>query len=440
MAPVQLGLIGCGTVGVGVARLLMDDQQLLQKRVGTPLALKHVADIDTQSDRGLAFAPGVFINDAWQIINDPDIDIVIEMIGGETLAKELVLGAIEKGKHVVTANKALLAAHGNELFQAAHAKGVDLAYEASVGGCMPIIKTLREALVANHIGAISGILNGTCNYILSQISETGIAFETALEQAQASGYAEADPTLDIEGFDTAHKLAILTAMAYGTPVNYGEIYVEGISAITPLDIQLAAEFGYCIKLLAISKQLDDVVEARVHPTMIPQDNILSNVTGSLNAITVNGHAVGDLFLSGFGAGQMPTASAVVCDIVDIARNVGLKAPGRVPPAGYQPNHINPIPVLPITEIVTHYYFRFSALDQPGVLSTIAGVLVDHGISIKSVHQKGRKTNGSVAIVMMTHQAKEADVQAAFKKITALEVVDSAPVLIRIEDEDQDEYQ
>lgn len=436
MAPVQLGLIGCGTVGVGVARLLLEDQQLLQKRVGTSLVLKYVADIDTQSDRGLVFAPGVFINDAWQIINDPDIDIVIEMMGGETLARELILAAMENGKHIVTANKALLAVHGNELFQVAQANGVDLAYEASVGGCMPIIKSLREALVANHIGAMSGILNGTCNYILSQISETGIAFETALEQAQASGYAEADPTLDIEGFDTAHKLAILTAMAYGTPINYEEIYVEGISAITPLDIQLAAEFGYCIKLLAISKQLDNAVEARVHPTMIPKGNILSNVTGSLNAITVNGHAVGDLFLSGFGAGQMPTASAVVCDIVDIARNVSLKAPGRLPPAGYQLNQIKPIPVLPITEIVTHYYFRFSALDKPGVLSTIAGVLGDHGISIQSVHQKGRKTNGSVAIVMMTHQAKEADVQAAFKKITALEVVDSEPVLIRIEDEDQ----
>lgn len=438
MTAVQLGLIGCGTVGAGVANILMKDQQLLQNRVGKPLVLKHVADLDMQTDRGVTFAPGVFIDDAWQIVNDPQIDIVIEMIGGEKLSKALILAAIENGKHVVTANKALLAVHGNELFKAADDRGVDLAYEASVGGCMPIIKSLREALVANHIHALSGILNGTCNYILSQISQTGMAFETALAQAQANGYAEADPTLDIEGFDTAHKLAILTALAYGMPINYRQIYVEGISAITPLDIQFAAEFGYCIKLLAISKRHDDCVEARVHPTMIPKDNILSNVTGSLNAISVNGHAVGDLFLSGHGAGRMPTASAVVSDVVDIARNVSLNAAGRVPLAAYQPNQIKAIPVLPITEIVTHYYFRFNVQDHPGVLSTIAGVLGKQGISIKSVHQKGRKTNGSVPIVMLTHHAKEADVQTAFKELASLDVVNSLPVLIRIEDEDQTE--
>jgi homoserine dehydrogenase len=438
MTPVQLGLIGCGTVGAGVARLLIEDQQLLQKRVGRPLTLKHVADLDLQTDRGLTFAPGVLIDDAWQIVNDPQIDIVIEMIGGQTLAKALILAAIKKGKHVVTANKALLAVHGNELFKAAHEQGVDLAYEASVGGCMPIIKSLREALVANHIHAMTGILNGTCNYILSQISETGMAFETALKQAQANGYAEADPTLDIEGRDAAHKLAILIALAYGMPINYNAIYVEGISAITSLDIQFAAEFGYCIKLLAISKQQDRFVQARVHPTMIPKDNILSNVTGALNAITVNGHAVGNLFLSGYGAGQMPTASAVVSDVVDIARNVYKNAAGRVPLAAYQPDQIKAIPVLPITEIVTHYYFRLAVQDHPGVLSTIAGVLGQHGISIKSVHQKGRKSNGSVSIVMLTHHAKEAHVQAAFKELAALDVVNCAPVLIRIEDEDQPE--
>lgn len=432
MTAVQLGLIGCGTVGAGVARLLLEDQQLLQSRVGQSLMLKHVADLDMETDRGLAFEPGIFINDAWQIINDPQIDIIIEMIGGETLAKDLILAAIEKGKHVVTANKALLAVHGNELFKAARAKGVDIAYEASVGGCMPIVKSLREALVANRINAMSGILNGTCNYILSQISETGMAFDVALKQAQDNGYAEADPTLDIEGFDAAHKLAIITAIAYGIPIKYDQIYVEGISSITPLDIQFAAEFGYCIKLLAISKYSNGCIEARVHPTMIPDDNILSNVSGSLNAITVNGHAVGDLFLSGYGAGQMPTASAVLSDVVDIARNINLKAGGRIPPAGYQPDHIKALPVLPITDIVTHYYFRFAAVDRPGVLSAIAGVLGNHGISIKSVHQKGRKSSGSVPIVMLTHQAKEENVQRAFNEITALDVVDTAPVLIRIE--------
>ncbi len=438
MKSVQLGLMGCGTVGTGVAQLLVEQQQLIQKRTGIPLVLKHVADLDMKTDRGITFAPGVFIQDAWQIVNDPEIDIVIEMIGGETLAKELTLAAIRKGKHVVTANKALLAAHGNEIFREANKQNVDLAFEASVGGCMPIIKSLRETLVGNQVQSMIGILNGTCNYILSQITETGIAFENALFQAQASGYAEADPTLDVEGFDTAHKLAILTALAYGMEINLNDIFIQGISAITPLDIQFAAEFGYRIKLLAISKHHGDAVEARVHPTMIPIDNILSNVSGSLNAITVTGDAVGDLFLSGHGAGMMPTASSVVSDVVDLARNLRHHAAGRVPPAAYQPDQIRSMPVMPVTEIITHYYFRFGVLDRPGVLSTIAGILGDQGISIKSVHQKGRKANGNVPIVMMTHRAKEASVQKAFEKISALDVVGTEPVLIRIEDVNQAE--
>jgi homoserine dehydrogenase len=342
------------------------------------------------------------------------------------------------GKHVVTANKALLAAHGNEIFQAAGKNNVDLAFEASVGGCMPIIKTLRESLVANEINTMVGILNGTCNYILSQITETGMPFETALAQAQAKGYAEADPTLDIGGFDTAHKLAILTALAYGMPINYKDIYIEGISAITPLDIRFAEEFGYRIKLLAISKNRNDAVEARVHPAMVPCDNILSNVSGSVNAITVNGHAVGDLFISGYGAGMMPTASAVVGDVVDLARNLSSGSTGRVPLSAWQPAELNPVPVMPIAQIVTCYYFRFAVSDRPGVLASIAGILGDCGISIKSVHQKGRKTNGDVPIVMLTHPAKEADVQSALNKIAGLDVVASAPVLIRIEQDAQDE--
>ena len=364
--------------------------------------------------------------------------IVIEMIGGETLAKKLILAAMKNRKHVVTANKALLAAHGNELFQAANENGMDLAFEASVGGCMPIIKTLRESLVANEIQGMVGILNGTCNYILSQITETRLPFETALEQAKAKGYAEADPTLDIGGFDAAHKLAILTALAYGMPINYKDIYIEGISAITPLDIQFAEEFGYRIKLLAISKNRGDLVEARVHPTMIPFDNILSNVSGSLNAITVSGHAVEDLFISGYGAGMMPTASAVVSDVVDLARNLRCKSAGRVPLAAWQPAHLHPIPVMPITQIVTCYYFRFAVLDRPGVLSAISGILGKYAISIKSVHQKGRKTNGTVPIVMLSHPAREADVQSAFREIAELDVVGSTPVLIRIEQDEDEE--
>ncbi len=435
MKPVYLGLIGCGTVGTGVARLLLEQKNLIEKRVGVPLVLKYVADLDVETDRGITFDEGVFIQDARQVINDPQIDIVIEMIGGETLAKDLILEAIQNGKHVVTANKALLATHGNDLFQVAAAKGVDLAFEASVAGCMPIIKTIRESLVSNEIHAMVGILNGTCNYILTQITENGMPFEEALAQAQSAGYAEADPTLDIGGFDAAHKLAILTALSYGMRINYDDIYVEGISAISPLDIQFAEAFGYRIKLLAIGKRQGNRVEARVHPTMIPFDNILSNVSGSLNAVTVSGHAVEDLFLSGYGAGMMPTASAVVSDIVDLARNLMSQSnSGRVPMAAYQSEHIEEIAVLPITEIITHYYFRFDVMDQPGVLSTIAGVLGDNGISIKSVQQKGRKTNGTVPIVMLTHHAKEADVQKAFKVIAALDVVGSPPVLIRIEQE------
>ena len=311
MQPVKLGMIGCGTVGTGVARLLIEKQQMIQERTGIPLVLKYVADLDHTTDRGITFEPGVFIDDAMTIIDDPEVDIVVEMIGGLTAAKDLINAAIARGKHVVTANKALLASDGNAIFKAAAAAGVDLAYEASVAGCIPIIKSLREALVGNEIQSLVGILNGTCNYILTKITEEGIPFDQALAQAQANGYAEADPTLDIEGFDAAHKLAIVTALAYGMEIKYDDIYVEGISTITPLDIEYAREFGYRIKLLAISKNRGDQVEARVHPAMIPMDNILSNVSGSLNAITVNGHAVEDLFLSGYGAGMMPTASAVV---------------------------------------------------------------------------------------------------------------------------------
>ena len=438
MEPIQIGLLGCGTVGTGVARLMIHKQQLIQSRVGIPLVLKYVADLDQETDRGVVFPPGVFIKDAHQVIDDPQIDVVVEMIGGETLAKDLILAAIANGKHVVTANKALLAKHGNQIIQAAQAQGVDLAFEASVGGCMPIIKSLREALVANEIKALSGILNGTCNYILSKISREHIPFESALAEAQAGGYAEADPTLDIEGLDTAHKLAILTALAYGMQINFADIFIEGITAITPLDIQWAAEFGYAIKLLAISKHHGDSIEARVHPTMIPLDNILSSVSGTLNAITVSGDAVGDLFLSGHGAGMMPTASAVLSDIVDLARNLRHTAAGRIPLLGYQSQQIKVMPVMPITDLVSHYYFRFSVLDRPGVLAAIAGILGKFSISIKSVHQKGRKTNGSVPIVMMTHRAKEADVRNAMQEIRALDVVSAKPVLIRIEDQNQED--
>jgi homoserine dehydrogenase len=338
---------------------------------------------------------------------------------------------------VVTANKALLAAQGNELFAAAARRGVDLAFEASVGGCMPTIKSMRESLVGNHIRAMTGILNGTCNYILSKITEEGISFEKALGQAQDQGYAEADPTLDIEGFDTAHKIAILAALAYGMEINLADVYIEGISRITPLDIAFAEQFGYRIKLLAISKFTNGRVEARVHPTMIPFDNLLAQINGTVNAITVTGDAVGDILLYGHGAGMMPTASAVISDIVDIARNIICGSARRVPPLSYQREHIRKIPILPIDDLVTHYYFRFSAQDRPGVLSTISGILGKYDISIQSVHQKGRKTNGSVPVVMLSHRVKEADVKQALGEISALDVVSDEPILIRIEDDEMD---
>ncbi len=372
-AKINIGLLGCGTVGTGVAKLLIENQQLLAARVGADLNLKWVADIDTETDRGVQLPAGAFITDAHKVVDDPDIDIIIEMIGGEGIAKDLILKAIENGKHVVTANKALLAAQGNELFAAAAQKGVDLAFEASVGGCMPTIKSIRESLVGNHIKAMTGILNGTCNYILSKITDEGISFKEALDQAQNQGYAEADPTLDIEGFDTAHKVAILAALAYGMEINLDDVYIEGISRITPLDIAFAEQFGYRIKLLAISKFKDDRVEARVHPTMIPFDNLLTQINGTVNAVTVSGDAVGDILLYGHGAGMMPTASAVVSDIVDIARNILGGTARRVPPLSYQRENIRNIPILPIDDLVTHYYFRFSALDRQ-LSGMVTGVL------------------------------------------------------------------
>ncbi len=439
MKTIQVGLLGCGTVGTGVARILTEKEALLKARVGANIHLKSVAEIDLKKDRGIRFKKGVLTPDAFGVVDDPDIDIVVEMIGGQKVARDLILRAIDNGKHVVTANKALLATHGNTLFLAALKKKVDLAFEASVGGCMPVIKAIRESLVGNRIQSMIGILNGTCNYILTRITQEGATFQEALAQAQEQGYAEADPTLDVEGLDTAHKLAILSAIAYGMKVNLKDIYVEGISGITPLDIDFARQFGYTVKLLAISKNLTDRVEARIHPTMIPEDNLLSSVSGAVNAVTLTGDSVGDVMLYGYGAGMMPTASAVVADLADLARNlISGSRPLRVPMLSYQKTRIRAIPVVPIGEISTHYYFRFSALDEPGVLSKISGVLGKYGISIRSVQQKGRKANGSVPVVMLTHRAREKNVTRALSEISTMEVVDTKPILIRIEEEESKE--
>lgn len=435
MKSIEIGILGCGIVGTGVAKILIEKQDLLASRIGARLHLKHVADIDTTTDRGINFEDGVLIPDAEAVLNDPEIDIIVETIGGKGISKEFVLKALKNGKHVVTANKALLASFGNELVETARENQVDIAFEASTGGCMPVIKALRESLVANRIDGMTGILNGTCNFILTKMSKEGCSFEKALKEAQELGFAEADPFLDVEGHDSAHKLAILGALAYGMEINLDDIHVEGISKITPMDIDFAEEFGYTIKLLAISKNHTDTVEARVHPAMIQASNPLSHVDSSMNAVTIDGDATGQTMLYGHGAGMMPTGSAVVSDIADIARNILSGTRRRMPILGCSESSIKAIPVLPIQEISTPYYFRFEAADQPGVLSRISGILGDCGISIKIVHQKGRRSNGSVPVVMITHHAKEENAQKALKQIAALDSIMNEPVVIRIENND-----
>ncbi|SLM29826.1 Homoserine dehydrogenase [Desulfamplus magnetovallimortis] len=431
---INIGILGCGVVGTGVAKLLMEKAELLESRIGVPVNLKYVADLDTTTDRGISFPEGVFISDAGTVINDPDINIIVELIGGTKVAKDFTLKALENGKHVVTANKALIASFGNIIVQTAREKELDFAFEASVGGCMPVIKSIRESLVANRIDSMTGILNGTCNYILTKITSEGCPFDEALKEAQEKGYAEADPFLDIEGHDSAHKLAILTSLAYGMEINLDDIYVEGISSITPMDIQNAREFGYSIKLLAISKNHSDSVEARVHPTMIPESHPLAHVNGSMNAVTIDGDATGRTMLYGAGAGMMPTASAVVSDIADIARNIMTGSKKRMPILGSPQKNIKKIPIMPFTETSTCYYIRLEASDHPGVLSKISGILGDQGISIKSVHQKGRRTNGTVPVVMITHKAMEKEIQKSLAEIASLDAIPEKPVVIRIEEE------
>ncbi|MCK5835959.1 MAG: homoserine dehydrogenase [Desulfobacula sp.] len=437
METINIGILGYGVVGAGVARLLKQKKQLLESRIGAVLNLKTIADIDITTDRGIELGSTEFVNDAMQIINDPDIDIIVELIGGETIARELTIKALESGKHVVTANKALLAGHGNALVKTARRNQVDLAFEASCGGCMPIIKSLRESLVANDIKSMSAILNGTCNYILTKISRDGSLFKDALKEAQELGFAEAEPSLDIDGHDTAHKLAILNSLAHGMEINLKDIHVEGIRNITPTDIEFAKSFGYTIKLLAIGKVREDHVEARVHPTMISNSNPLSHVEHSMNAIAIDADATGKTMLYGHGAGMMPTASAVVSDIADIARNILSHTRRRVPILGYPEENIKKIPILPMEELNTKYYLRFEAQDHPGVLSKISGILGENNISIKSVHQKGRQTNGKVPVVMITHIAKEQWIQTALRQITATDSVVGDPVVIRIEEDIQE---
>jgi homoserine dehydrogenase len=431
---VGIGILGFGTVGSGVVRLLLRNADVLGRRVGIPLELVKVADVDIRRDRGVALPPGVLTTDATEVITHPDVQIVVELIGGLEPAKRYLLDAIARGKHIVTANKALLAASGEELFAAAAARGVDFEFEGAVGGGIPIIRALKEGLSGNRIESIYGIINGTSNFILTKMTDERKAFGEVLAEAQRAGYAEADPTSDVEGHDSANKLAILVSLAFGTPVTLKEIYTEGITAVTPLDIEFAREFGYRIKLLAIAKSQPDAIEARVHPTMIPEENLLAQVGGVYNAIYVVGDFVGQTLFYGRGAGDQPTASAVVSDLVAIARNIRHDAAGRVPPTSYDGAGRRPLRLMSMEEISSLYYLRCSVLDNPGVLSAISGLLGKYNISISSVLQKGRKAGGAVSVVMMTHRALERDVRRALDEIDRLPAVVDKTVLIRVEGE------
>jgi homoserine dehydrogenase len=431
---INAGIIGFGIVGSGTAKVLLENKDILRERLGFDLNLKRIADLDVTTDRGIKIPGGVLTTDVNDIFNDPDIHIVVELIGGIRPAKDFILKAIQKGKHVVTANKALLATEGADIFSAAQQAGVEIGFEASVAGAIPIIKVMKEGLIANRIKAIYGIINGTCNYILSKMSDEQVEFADALKEAQALGYAEADPTFDIEGFDTAHKLTILATLAYSIPLSYQAVHREGISGISSLDIGFASDLGYKVKLLAITKESDGEIELRVHPTMLPKDYLIAKVDGPFNAIYVDGDATGSTLYYGRGAGSVPTGSAVVSDIADIARNIQKNAIGRVPtiPATFRNAKIKKI-----DEVVSRYYFRFSALDRPGVLSKISGILGNFNISITSVIQKGRKIGEAVPLVVLTHEAKEKDVRQALDEIDKLPVVKDKTVVIRVEGKEEE---
>jgi len=431
---ISIGLIGFGTVGTGVVKLLQENGDLIAGRLGAEIRLQRIADIDIRKSRGIPVDAALLTTDAADILNDPGIDIVVELMGGYEPARTFILAAMTQGKHVVTANKALLATHGDEIFRSAMRHGVNIGFEASVGGTVPVIKALKESLIANRIQSISAIVNGTSNFILSKMTDEGGSFETVLKEAQALGFAESDPAYDVEGIDAAHKLAILLSLSYRKKVHLGDLYREGITRIGEQDIVFARELGYRIKLLAIAIRRDREIEARLHPTMIPFNHLLANVNGNFNAFHIVGDASGSVFLYGQGSGMMPTASAVVSDIVDIARDVRKGIAGRVPPRVLDEEAIEEIRLMPFDQIRTNYYFRFSAVDRPGVLSRISGILGANDISIATVIQKGRMQGGAVPIVMTTYKARERDVRRALEDIDRLDIVMGKTALIRIEDD------
>ncbi|MBA3070703.1 MAG: homoserine dehydrogenase [Nitrospirae bacterium] len=433
---INVGIIGFGTVGTGTAKILLENKDVISQRIGFDINLKKIADLDIKKSRGIKLPEGILTANADEILNDPEINIVIELIGGIHPAKELILKAIRNKKHVVTANKALIATEGNEILAEAEKHGVEIGFEASVAGGIPIIKILKEGLIANRILAVYGIINGTSNYILTKMTDEGIEFSDALKEAQRLGYAEADPTYDIEGIDSAHKLAILASLAYNIPLSFNDVYKEGITRITSQDIGFAGEMVYKIKLLAIAKASDGKVELRVHPTMVPKDYLISKVDGVFNAIYVQGDAVGDTLYYGRGAGDMPTGSAVVSDVVDIGKKIV-----RSQESGVRSQKAVRIPrsklkVKGIEDIEAMYYFRFTAFDKPGVLSSISGVLGSYNISITSVIQKGRSLGEAVPLIVLTHTAKEKDVIKAVEEIDRHSVVADKTLYIRVEGKEE----
>ena len=433
MKPIQVGLLGIGTVGSGVFTVLARNQEEIKRRAGRGIRIHMVADLDTKRAQKMVNGQAEVVADARKVIQNPEIDIVVELIGGYGIAKDLVLEAIAAGKHVVTANKALIAVHGNEIFKAAHAKGVMVAFEAAVAGGIPIIKALREGLSANRIEWIAGIINGTTNFILSEMRDKGLDFNTVLKEAQRLGYAEADPTFDIEGIDAAHKATIMSAIAFGVPMQFAKAHVEGITKLSAIDIKYAEQLGYRIKLLGITKKVPSGIELRVHPTLIPTKRLLANVEGAMNAVQVHGDAVGTTLYYGKGAGSEPTASAVIADLVDVTRLQTADPENRVPHLAFQPDALQNTPILPMAEVTTSYYLRFAVADQAGVLAEITRILAAHGVSIDALLQKeAAEGESQTDLVILTHETKEKNMMAAITEMQALKTVLGEIIKIRLE--------
>jgi homoserine dehydrogenase len=433
MKPIKVGLLGIGTVGAGTFAVLKRNQEEIIRRAGRGIEIAVVADLDTARAKEITGGDIEVVSDAHLVVNRPDIDVVIELIGGYGIARELVMQAIANGKHVVTANKALLAKHGTEIFKAAEEQGVIVAFEAAVAGGIPIIKALREGLTANRIQWVAGIINGTTNFILSEMRDKGLDFATVLKEAQRLGYAEADPTFDIEGIDAAHKASIMSAIAFGTPVQFDKAYVEGITNLQAIDIRYAEQLGYRIKLLGITRRTAHGIELRVHPTLIPKNRLIANVEGAMNAVLVQGDAVGATLYYGKGAGAEPTASAVIADLVDIARLADADPVYRVPSLAYQTQSLANTPILPMSEIITSYYLRLRVSDQPGVLADITRILADASISIDAMLQKEPDEGETQTdIILLTHQTQEKNINAAIAAIEALNTVDGKVTRLRLE--------